>query len=51
MIKNIVFDIGNVLVDYCWREHIARFGFEGEMLERIGKAMMQSPVWKKLLSI
>lgn len=48
MIKNIVFDIGNVLVDYCWRDHIARFGFQGEMLERIGKAMMQSPVWNEL---
>lgn len=48
MIKNIVFDIGNVLVDYCWREHIARFGFQGEMLERIGRAMMQNPVWNEL---
>lgn len=48
MIRNIIFDIGNVLVDYCWREHIARFGYEGETAVRIGKAMMQSPVWPEI---
>lgn len=48
MIKNIIFDIGNVLVDYCWKEHIARFGFTGEKLERIGDAMMRSPEWNEI---
>ena len=48
MIKNIVFDIGNVLVDYCWREHIQRMGFQGETAERLGRAMMQSPIWCEL---
>lgn len=48
MIKNIIFDIGNVLVDFCWREHIQGMGFQGETAERLGKAMMQSPVWNEL---
>ena len=48
MIRNIVFDIGNVLVDYCWRDHIAGYGYSGEMLERIGRAMMLNPVWKEM---
>lgn len=48
MIKNIIFDIGNVLVDYCWREHVAGFGFDSGMVERIGKAMMLSPTWNEL---
>ena len=48
MIKNIIFDIGNVLVDYCWKEHIARFGFTGETLERIGDALMRSPQWNEI---
>ena len=48
MIRTIVFDIGNVLVDYCWRDHIRGMGYEGETAERIGKAMMQSPVWNEL---
>ncbi len=48
MIKNIIFDIGNVLVDYCWREHIQGMGFQGETAERLGRAMMQSPIWNEL---
>lgn len=48
MIRNIVFDIGNVLIDFCWKEHIRGKGFQGETAERIGKAMMQSPVWDEL---
>lgn len=48
MIRNIIFDIGNVLIDFCWREHIRSKGFQGETAERIGKAMMLSPVWNEL---
>lgn len=48
MIRNIVFDIGNVLVDFCWRDHIRGMGYEGETAERIGNAMMQSPVWNEV---
>lgn len=48
MIKNIVFDIGNVLADFCWKDHIRGMGYAGETAERIGNAMMQSPVWNEL---
>ncbi len=48
MIQNIVFDIGNVLVDFCWREHIAGCGYSGETAERLGKAMMLSPEWNEI---
>lgn len=48
MIKNIVFDIGNVLVDYCWEEHIVRRGFSGEKKERLGRAMMLSDTWQEV---
>ena len=48
MIRNIVFDIGNVLADFCWREHIQGMGFQGETAKRLGRAMMQSPVWNEL---
>lgn len=48
MIKNIVFDIGNVLVDFCWREHIAGYGFDKAMTERLGRTMMLSPVWNEI---
>ena len=36
MIKNVIFDIGNVLLDFCWKDHIARFGFQGEKADRSG---------------
>ena len=39
MIKNVIFDIGNVLLDFCWKDHIARFGFQGEKADRIAQAM------------
>ena len=48
MIRNIVFDIGNVLVDYCWQDHIAHYGFTGEKADRIARAMMLGPDWKEL---
>ena len=48
MIKNVIFDIGNVLLDFCWKDHIARFGFQGEKADRIAQAMMLGPIWPKL---
>ena len=48
MIKNIIFDIGNVLADFCWREHIRRFGYEQEIAERLGEAMMLSTIWPEV---
>lgn len=48
MIKNIIFDIGNVLAEFCWRDHIAGCGFSGETARRIGRAMMQDPDWNEI---
>ena len=45
MIKNIIFDIGNVLTDFRWKEFLQDKGFEGEMLNRIVKASLQNPIW------
>lgn len=48
MIKNVIFDIGNVLTDFRWKDFLRDKGFEGELLERIGKASVESPVWSEL---
>jgi len=48
MIKNVIFDIGNVLTDFRWKEFLRDKDFEGELLERIGKASVESPVWPEL---
>lgn len=29
MIKNVILDVGNVLVDYCWEKHLAPLDFRG----------------------
>lgn len=47
MITTIIFDIGNVLTDYTWREHIESKGFHGDMLERIADATVRSGQWKE----
>ena len=48
MIQNIIFDIGNVLTDFRWRDFLKDKGFEGEELERIAKASVESSVWSEL---
>lgn len=48
MIRNIIFDIGNVLTDFRWREFLRDKGFEEAMIDRIARASLESPVWNEL---
>ena len=48
MIRNVIFDIGNVLTDFRWKEFLEDKGFSGETLERIANASVLSPVWPEL---
>ena len=45
MIRNIVFDIGDVLVYFCYREYFASLGYSEEMVERISKATVLNDLW------
>lgn len=45
MIKNIVFDIGNVLVRFDWQGFLASFHFPEEKYNAIANAMFLSPNW------
>lgn len=45
MIKNIVFDIGNVLTDFRWKEFLQDKGMDETMIKRIAKASVMSPYW------
>lgn len=47
MIKNVVFDIGNVLVDFRIKEFLAGKGFDGPAIRRIVKASVLSPYWEQ----
>lgn len=48
MIRNIIFDIGNVLTDFRWREFLQDKGFGAAMIDRIARASVESPVWNEL---
>lgn len=47
MIKTIIFDIGNVLADFTWKEFLENKGFTGEKLERMARASVQNPYWNE----
>jgi putative hydrolase of the HAD superfamily len=48
MIKNIIFDIGNVLIGFDWRDYMKGFGFSKEKENAIAKAMFGSPAWNEV---
>ncbi len=47
MIKNIIFDIGNVLTDFRWREFLEDKGFDDAKIKEIEKATVMSPYWNE----
>lgn len=48
MIKTIIFDIGNVLADFTWREYYESMGYTGERLERLADATVRSEQWNEV---
>lgn len=47
MIRNVIFDIGNVLADFRWKEFLQDKGFGEGMIQRIAKASVLSPFWNE----
>ncbi len=45
MIKNLVFDIGNVLLGFRWRDMFREHGISEAETERIGWEMFNSEIW------
>lgn len=45
--KNIVFDLGMVLVDYRWRGLLEDLGYAEEKIDRIGKAVFKNALWNE----
>lgn len=48
MIKNVIFDIGNVLVGFDWPQYLHSFGFSPEKEQAIANALFLGPLWKEL---
>ena len=48
MIKNIVFDIGNVLAGFHWQDYFHSFGYSDEVFEQLADATVRSAVWNEM---
>lgn len=47
MIRTIIFDIGNVLTVFGWKDFLRSFGFDAETEEKVGRATMDSQFWNE----
>ncbi|MCM1134735.1 MAG: HAD family phosphatase [Clostridium sp.] len=48
MIKNIVFDIGNVLAGFHWQDYFHSFGYSDEVFEQLADATVRSSLWSEM---
>lgn len=48
MIRNIIFDVGNVLVEYSWERMLKTLHMEGEVYDMVAKATVLSSLWNEL---
>ena len=48
MIKNIVFDVGMVLVDFRWREYMYDLGISKEHVDFLGRNIISSSYWDEM---
>lgn len=47
MIKTVIFDMGNVLVDFRWEALFREMGLSGERFEKMAKATVFDPAWRE----
>lgn len=47
MIKNIIFDVGKVLVEFDWESAFHKLGIEGEAFEVVADATVRSTDWNE----
>ena len=47
MINTIIFDIGMVLVDFCWKKMFYDFGLEGDAFEEVANATVRNQAWNE----
>ena len=44
--KNIIFDVGDVLLEYRWKDMLVQdYGMTEERAVQIGKSMFDDPLW------
>ena len=47
MIKNVVFDVGKVLLDFDWQGFFERLQFTPEVYEKVADATVRSALWNE----
>lgn len=47
MIRTVIFDIGNVLTCFCWKDFFKSFGYDAETTRKIERATVESPAWNE----
>ena len=47
MITTVIFDIGNVLAGFAWKEYFLRFGYSEEIFQRLVKATVGNRSWQE----
>ncbi|MEG0792627.1 MAG: HAD family phosphatase [Lachnospiraceae bacterium] len=47
IITTVIFDIGNVLADFRWREYLDGFEYKEEVKDIIAKAVFQNQIWNE----
>lgn len=47
MINTVIFDIGMVLIDFCWKKMLHGFGLEGEEFEKVANATVRNQAWNE----
>lgn len=48
MIKNVIFDVGNVLVSFRWRELMKDLGISEDLQKVFAKTVFGNPLWNEL---
>lgn len=45
MIKNLIFDVGEVLLEYRWTDMLMDYGLSHSEAKRIGEELFHKPIW------
>ncbi len=47
MIDTVIFDVGMVLAEFCWKEYLESLGFDEEINKRIANATVFTDTWNQ----
>ena len=46
-LKNLIFDVGGVLIGFRWRDMLTDYGFSDEQIEHFSSCIFADPFWKE----